>query len=210
MRCRPPIFCRSFLVLLPVVPHSVPALATSIPCPESCTIRIVNMPGKGSLLPWVLLGRRAEAVTIVKWTRSLLALALLAMALRSVAAAGETAAVSATLAGDCRTVTVKAPGVIVCQGGFAASIKVGNQPRELSAAGGRAAGPAQKLTEQTPYGSAAVNLPGINGVVCVSCLLENLPQALVVMPSRASSTRCSSRCRPVPAAICTNPCSPMK
>jgi hypothetical protein len=43
-----------------------------------------------------------------------------------------------------------------CHGSFSASIKVGEETHELSAAGGRAAGPAQKLTEETPDGPAEV------------------------------------------------------
>ena len=72
-------------------------------------------------------------------------------------AATDTATVGATLAADGRSVMVTVPGVTACQGGFAATIKVGEETRELLSASGRAAGPAQKLTEETPYGAAEVN-----------------------------------------------------
>ncbi|MEI6178704.1 MAG: hypothetical protein WCS43_17565, partial [Verrucomicrobiota bacterium] len=81
---------------------------------------------------------------------------LLVSAWPSDAAARDTAAAGGTLAADGRTFTVTAPGLQSLQGGFAASIKVGDQLRELSSADGVAAGPAEHLTETTPHGVAGI------------------------------------------------------
>jgi hypothetical protein len=96
------------------------------------------------------------------WSRSLLALALLATAWPSVAAAGETTAVGTTLAVNGRTVSVTGPGLTGCQGGFAATIKVGDQALELSSSAGTVVGPAQHLTEETPCGPAEVSATTIH------------------------------------------------
>jgi hypothetical protein len=95
-------------------------------------------------------------VTNGNWIRRLLALVLLATAWPPDATAGDAAAVGATLAADGRTFSVTGSGLSGCHGSFSASIKVGEETHELSAAGGRAAGPAQKLTEETPDGPAEV------------------------------------------------------
>jgi len=81
---------------------------------------------------------------------------LLAMAWPLVAAQRDTVAVSATLAADGKTITITAPGLTGLQGGFAASIKVGDEWRELSSADGVVAAPAQHLTEMTPHGVAGI------------------------------------------------------
>ncbi len=81
---------------------------------------------------------------------------MFAVAWPSDAAALDTAAVRGTLAADGRTFTVTAPGLTGFQGGFSASIKVGDQLRELSSADGVAAGPAEHLTETTPHGEARI------------------------------------------------------
>ena len=68
----------------------------------------------------------------------------------------DAAAAGGTLAADGRTFTITAPGLTSLQGGFAASIKVGDQLRELSSADGVAAGLAEHLTETTPHGVAGI------------------------------------------------------
>lgn len=92
----------------------------------------------------------------IQWIIQLL-LALSLTAGRTLcAAANETTAVSGTLASDCRTFTVTAPGLTGFQGGFSATLLIGNQKHDLSSANGLAVGSVERSTEQTPYGPAAV------------------------------------------------------
>ena len=97
-------------------------------------------------------------VTNGNWIRRLLALVLLATAWSRDVTAGDAAAVGATLAADGRTFSVTGPGLNGTQGSFSASIWMGSeQNHELSSAGGTVAGPARKITEESPYGAAAVS-----------------------------------------------------
>ena len=70
--------------------------------------------------------------------------------------------VSATLAADGRTFTVRAPGLSGCQGGFSARIKVGDQEQELSSADGPPAASTKRVTEATPYGEAKLTATTIH------------------------------------------------
>ena len=101
-------------------------------------------------------------VTNGNWIRRWLALVLLAPAWPPDATAGDAAAVGATLAADGRTFSVTGAGLNGCQGRFSASIKVGEESHDLSAAGGRVAGPAQQLTEETPDGPAEVTATALH------------------------------------------------
>ena len=95
-------------------------------------------------------------MTHANWISGLLALALLAMCAPARAKPDEAATVSATLAADGRSFSLTAPGLSGLPGGFAACIQVDGERRELVSADGTAAGPAQNLTETTPYGEAGL------------------------------------------------------
>jgi len=64
--------------------------------------------------------------------------------------------IKAAIGADGRTVSFQAPGLTDCRGGFSATIISASTTQVLSSAFGTLAGPPERTTEVTPYGTAAI------------------------------------------------------